>query len=57
MTKAECIGLFRKLSYSQGYYGRLLQALEELEEEEQEDFFSHFEDCKTELDVILQLEG
>ena len=44
---------------SQGFYGRLLRDLEELEAENEDlsEFWAQFADCKDTLDVVLKLEG
>ena len=49
----------RLFAPSQGFYGRLLSQLEELEAENEDlsEFWSQFEDCKDTLDVVFKLEG
>lgn len=44
------------LSQSQGFYGRLLREINACPEHIQDDFFQQFEDCKSDLDVILKVE-
>lgn len=56
MKKEQVKSLILGLSRSQGFYGRLYQALEETSKEEQEQFYNQFKDCKTDLDVILKIE-
>ena len=59
MTREEILAEFESLAGSQGYYGRLLAELRELEEyepEAYEEFFEQFVGCKDMLDVILTLE-
>lgn len=49
----------RLFAPSQGFYGRLLNQLEELEAENEDlsEFWEQFEDCKDTLDVVFKLEG
>ena len=49
----------RLFAPSQGFYGRLLSQLEELEAENEDlsEFWSQFADCKDTLDVVFKLEG
>lgn len=49
----------RLFAPSQGFYGRLLSQLEELEAENEDlsEFWAQFEDCKDTLDVVFKLEG
>lgn len=48
----------RLFAPSQGFYGRLLRDLEELEAENEDlsEFWAQFADCKDPLDVVLKLE-
>lgn len=57
MTKEQCKALFQQLAKSQGMYSRLLRALEDADEEQVNEFYSQFENCKDELDVILTLKS
>ncbi len=58
MNESEVLDVFRMLAQSQGFYGRLLKGLEELDDDElRADYFSHFEDCKDALDVVMKVEG
>lgn len=49
----------RLFAPSQGFYGRLLNQLEELEAENEDlsEFWAQFADCKDTLDVVFKLEG
>lgn len=49
----------RTFAGSQGFYGRLLRDLEQLEAENEDlaEFWEQFEDCKDVLDVVMKLEG
>lgn len=44
---------------SQGFYGRLLSRLEELEAENEDlsEFWEQFAECRSTLDVVMKLEG
>ena len=61
MTREEIIKLFQSLAMSQGYYGRLLKHLKELEERDPEaydEFMSELEsECSDPLDVVMAMEG
>jgi len=59
MKKERVIALFKTLARSQGFYGRLLATIEEAEANgiDLSDFFARFADCKSEVDVILAVEG
>lgn len=50
--------LFETLAHSQGFYGRLIRDIKEAEENgvDTTDFFMHFKDCKSPVDIILKLE-
>lgn len=56
MTRERILELFRQLSMSQGSYGRLLRAIDNLDEEDRNSYLDSFKDCKDELDVILAVE-
>lgn len=56
MTRERVLELFRQLSMSQGSYGRLLRAIDNLDEEDRNSYLDSFKDCKDELDVILAVE-
>ena len=50
------LDLIKELSKGQGVYGRLLQALNEADEDRNQ-FLDSFEDCSNPIDVILRIEG
>lgn len=56
MNRERILELFRQLSMSQGFYGRLLRAIDNLDEEDRNSYLDSFKDCKDELDVILAVE-
>lgn len=49
----------RTFAGSQGFYGRLLRDLEQLEAENEDlsEFWEQFADCRSTLDVVLKVEG
>ena len=57
MTRKECESLFTALSGSQGSYGRLLNRVQEVDEDTQDAFYAQFESCTDMVDVIMMLEG
>lgn len=60
MSKTKVINLFKILARSQGYYGRLLEALDELKELDRdayEDYFKQFKNCKSDVEVVMMVEG
>lgn len=52
------LDLFEILAHSQGFYGRLIRQIKEAEASgvDTTDFFMHFKDCKSPVDIILKLE-
>lgn len=61
MDREDILNVFREFAMSQGFYGRLLRDLAELEEYEPdayEEFMQNLEaqDFRTPLDVILYIE-
>lgn len=56
MTRQQILDLFRSLSFSQGYYGRLLRHMAE-DPYYAEDVFLYLEGCKDEVDVVMAMEG
>lgn len=52
------LDLFETLAHSQGFYGRLIRDIKEAEARgfDTTDFFMHFKDCKSPVDIILKLE-
>ena len=59
MKREEILEVFRSLSQSQGFYGRLLDDLYSVSEDVKETFLSHLEaqNFKDPLDLILYIEG
>ncbi len=59
MKRDKIMELFEKLSKSQGFYGRLLRDLRDLDEETLESVWSELEaqGFKDEIDLILYLEA
>lgn len=56
MAKKEVLGVFKTFARSQGFYGRLLNAIGWNGENAPEGFFDQFNGCKSPLDVILTVE-
>jgi len=56
LNKEQVLEIIQMLSYSQGMYGRLLRGLAEATEEEIEEFFSLFTECKDSVDVVMVIE-
>lgn len=61
MKREEILNLIRGLSHSQGFYGRVLQSLNELKEDDTDyynELLSTWEDCKfDQLDFIEFMES
>lgn len=59
MRVDDLIKLCKKLAPSQGFYGRLLKQLEEMDEQELSDIDTVMQglNLKDELDIIMWLEG
>ena len=59
MKMDEIMDLIRELSYSQGCWGRLLRLIEEMDEDEYNEYKEELEgkNFKDNLDCILYLEG
>ena len=55
-TEKDVFGLLVRLSYSQGYYGRLLRELNSVPDNIRHEFLNHFID-KSDIDMILEIEG
>lgn len=59
MTENQALNHIRQLSHSQGFYGRLLGALEEVREQNPEayhEYLGQFKDCKDPVDMALMIE-
>lgn len=52
------LDLFETLAHSQGFYGRVLRDIKELEAQGKDltDFFMQFKDCKSPVDIIMIME-
>lgn len=57
MDRQDVMDTFAILANSQGFYGRLLQQINWMDEEEQDEYFSQFKDCEDALDVVMVVEG
>ena len=59
MKRDEILKLIESLSSSQGFYGRMLQAIKELDEDERERLWEALEreNFKDNLDFIFYVEG
>ncbi len=57
MDREEVLDLIKKLAHSQGFYGRLLEALYMAEEDEANEWLDQFWDCADTIDVIMRIEG
>jgi len=59
MKRDEILKLIEDLSHSQGFYGRMLQAIKELDEDERDRLWEALEreNFKDSLDFILYVEG
>ncbi len=56
MARKDVLGVFKSLARSQGFYGRLLNAIGWNGENAPEGFFDQFKGCKSDLDVVLVVE-
>ncbi len=58
MTFEKALEIVRELSYSQGFYGRRLRNMQEMDEEERQEFEEDlaFNKVKTDLDLIFYFE-
>lgn len=57
MTREQVKAEIRQLANHQGFYGRLLETLNEASEEDQNAFYDQFKGCKDEIDLIMQVEA
>ena len=59
MKKDEIIEWIKKLAASQGYYGRLLQAISDMDNNDREALFEHLEaqNFADPVDLIMYIEG
>lgn len=58
MTFEKALEIVRKLSYSQGFYGRLLRNMQEMDEEQRKELEEDFEynKVKDSMDLIFYFE-
>jgi hypothetical protein len=58
MKREEILNTFRQLAQGQGFYGRLLNSLEEANEESRESFLKELEgqNFKDPVDLVLYIE-
>ena len=56
MTRQEVYGAIETMAVSQGFYGRLLERINDVSEETANGFLDSFADCKDMIDVIMQIE-
>ena len=59
MKREQIIATFRSLARSQGFYGRLLDAIFNLDEDERDEYFTALEEQNFAgpLDLVLFIEG
>lgn len=59
MKKDEIIEWIKKLAASQGYYGRLLQAINSMDNNDREALFEHLEaqNFAGPVDLVMYIEG
>lgn len=57
MSGKEVYAIIEAMASSQGFYGRLLERLNEVPEETVNNFLDSFADCKDIIDVIMVIEG
>ena len=59
MKRDQIIDTFKSLACSQGFYGRLLAAINDADEDSREEFFAELEaqNFRDPLDLILYIEG
>ena len=59
MKREQILDTFRSLARSQGFYGRLLEAIDRLTYEEREDYLTALEEqnFSDALDLVLFVEG
>ena len=58
MNRDEMMGIFRDLARSQGFYGRLIEAIEEVDSCDREDFWDELEaqNFRDAVDLVIYLE-
>lgn len=60
MSENQVLDTIKQLSHSQGFYGRLLQRLEEVKGEDPDlyqEFMEQCKNCKNPVDLVMMIEG
>ena len=59
MNREQILSTFRSLAMSQGFYSRLLEQIESVDEEAREAFLSHLESMNfgNAVDLVMYIEG
>ena len=59
MNREQILATFRSLAMSQGFYGRLLEQIDSVDEETRDAFLSDLEsrDFKDVVDLVMWIEG
>jgi len=59
MNREQILDAFRSLAHSQGFYGRLLEQIDSVDEETREDFLSDLEsrNFRDVVDLVMWIEG
>ncbi len=57
MDREKVLEIIESLARSQGFYGRLLEALYMADEDEANDWLDQFGDCADVVDVVMRIEG
>lgn len=57
MDREKVLEIIEGLAHSQGFYGRLLEALYMADEDEANDWLDQFGDCADVVDVVMRIEG
>ncbi len=57
MTRQEVYGIIENLANGQGFYGRLLDSLNAVDEVTANGYLDSFADCNDMIDVIMEIEG
>ena len=59
MKRQQILDTFRSLAQSQGFYGRLLEAIDELSDEERDEYLTALEEknFSDPVDLVLFVEG
>ncbi len=59
MNREQILSTFRSLAMSQGFYGRLLEQIDSVDEETRDNFLSHLESMNfgDPVDLVMYIEG